>query len=145
MLSDKPMDAFWIWIILGFVLAASELMTGTFYLLFFSLAAFLTAGFAYFLVGDLWAFQLLIFASIAAVSVFYVKVKWHRSTPNMVELDVQKQIISSEDIKPGEEKMIQYQGTLWTAVNDSVWTIEKGSRVSIMKVEGIKLFVVPVK
>ena len=139
------MSFFWIWIILGFLLAASELMTGTFYLLFFSFAAFVTAIFSYFMVVEFWPYQLLIFSIIAAVSVFYVKSKLHRKTSNPISLDVENQIISSEEIKPGEEKMIQYQGTLWTACNDSTWTIDKGSKVSIKKVEGIKLFVVPVK
>lgn len=139
------MSAFWLWIILGFVLAASEMATGTFYLLFFSFAAFVTASFAYFLPQELWPFQLLIFSAIAVVAVFFVRTKLHRHTENKVELDVKKQILSSESLKPGEEKMIQYQGTLWTAVNQSDWTIEKGSRVSIEKMEGIKLFIVPVK
>ncbi len=139
------MSFFWIWIILGFVLAASELATGTFYLLFFSFAAFVTAGFAYLMMADFWPYQMLIFSSIAVGSVFFVKSKLHRKSANQISLDVENQIISSEEIKPGEEKMIQYQGTLWTAVNDSSWTIEKGSRVSIKKVEGIKLFVVPTK
>lgn len=130
---------------MGFLLAGSELMTGTFYLLFFSFAAFVTAVFAYFMIADFWPYQMLIFSSIAAASVFFVKSKLHRKSGNSMSLDVEKQIVSSEDIKPGEEKMIQYQGTLWTAFNDSSWTIEKGSRITIKKVEGIKLFVVPMK
>jgi membrane protein implicated in regulation of membrane protease activity len=143
--STLPMSIFWIWIILGLVLAASEMVTGTFYLLFFAFAAFVTAVFAYFIPQDLWPYQLVIFSAIAVLAVFYVRTKLHRKTENKVELDVKNKLISSEDIKPGEEKMIQYQGTLWTAVNQSEWTIEKGSRVSIQKMEGIKLFVVPVK
>ncbi|MFN7904805.1 MAG: NfeD family protein [Pseudobdellovibrionaceae bacterium] len=139
------MESFWIWIILGFALAASELVTGTFYLLFFSFAAFVTAGFSYFLPGDLWPFQLVIFSAVAVVSVYFVKTKLHVKTRNSVELDLNNQIISSEEIKPGEEKMIQYQGSLWTAVNNSTWTIDKGMRISIQKIEGIKIFVVPVK
>lgn len=46
-------------------------------------------------------------------------------------------------IAPGGTATISYQGTNWTAVNDSGVPLAVGSRVKIVRTEGVRLFLMP--
>ena len=59
----------WHWLAIAFVLFGIEMMTGTFDLLMISIAAFVTAAFAFFMPGDLggWQAQLVVFGIASVV------------------------------------------------------------------------------
>ncbi|GGB55845.1 membrane protein [Tistrella bauzanensis] len=73
----------WIWLIIGAVLAAGELLMPGVFLLWFGLAALVTAGVSATVLPDTagLSVQMLVFAAAAVVSVAAGWLSWHRSHP----------------------------------------------------------------
>ncbi len=129
------------WAFAGLALCALELVSGTFVLLIFGVSALIVAGAATFGL-EATSFQFLLFAllSILNVLMFRDKILAAIRKKSAFRADSDKIILSS-GIAPNGQESIQYQGTVWTAVNNSATPLHKGDAVLVEKVDGIKLFV----
>lgn len=136
------MDYFWLWLIIGTAFGIFELIFGTFVLLFFSIAAFLTAVLT-FMISISLQWQFFIFALLALASLFAFKEKLVKvvcaKDKNQVNIDVNQTIVLSSDIAAYAEERVAYQGSDFTAYNASDRPLKKGERAMIIKTDGIKL------
>jgi inner membrane protein len=135
----------WIWAAVATVLLIGEMMTATFGLLFFGLAAAVTA-MVVLIKPDLGVeVQLIIFAVLGLAGAFFGR-KWikqklaSRAAPP-IEVDSNSEFMIDRDLEPGAEGAVHYQGVPWTAVNDSNEPLRKGDRVKVARTSGIKLMI----
>ncbi len=134
------------WVLIGILLVIFEVFSGTFYLLFVGFAALLTAIFSYFSGSSHWALEGGLFAVLSLASAFFVKTKrLALSQTKSFKIDEKTVFVASEDLDPGEIKMIQYQGVPWSAQNISDSPIRKGQQVRIRQMESIRLLVEPME
>jgi len=146
-LSDMP---FWYWWVFALVLLAIEMVTGSTYFFWPSLAAF-TAGF--FDLGPLdgqWQLQLIVFAAVTVVlSLFaprYVKPWLQRTQTDHLTLNergaqkVGRRVTVEADFVNGAGK-VQVGDTLWIAESETGESFLAGAVVEITRAEGTKLYV----
>jgi len=135
----------WGWMIFGAFLLGSELLgvDAGFYLVFVGLAAVLTgllevAG----VTLEPWV-QWLTFSVLALMlMVFFRKKLYEKLRGDGVGYEVGPAgefIEMVETLEPGQSGRLSYRGTDWTVVNDGDSTVEKGNRVRIDHVDGLKL------
>jgi inner membrane protein len=130
-----------IWLIFGVVLLSIEMLTGTFHFLFFGLAAFLVALLSWLFIDNL-SLQISIFSLLSLLMVFVLKKKiLFRSLG--FQNDVSQNLIVSSPIKKHSEGFLNYQGTMWTAVNTSDSDLNTGDLAQIIKTEGNKILLKP--
>lgn len=133
----------WIWAAVATVLLIGEMITATFGLLFFGLAAAVTALIVLVVPGLGIEAQIIIFAVLGLLGAFFGR-KWikqrlaARAAPP-IQVDSNSEFLVDRDIDPGAEGAVLYQGVPWTAVNDSNEPIRKGDRVKVARTSGIKL------
>ncbi len=138
------LESFWVWLIIGFLFLASELLSGAFVLVFFGIAALATSILAGFGINNP-AILVSFFAVISLVNLLLfrkrlLKTKGLVST-KAFSADAGKTLILSNNLPGAGEGVISYQGTPWTTVNMDSLSLEKGTLVRIVKTEGIKLYV----
>ena len=137
--------AWWIWVTVGVVLAALELVAGgQLWLLFAGLAAItvgLLAG-----GGMTWlAAQLLVFSALV-VSAFFVKRRFLApadQSPVGSDSLVGEIGTAASEISPDKPGHAEFRGSRWKARPASGQRIEAGSSVRVVRMEGIALFVEP--
>lgn len=132
-----------IWAVLGLVLIISEIVTGTFFLLFFGVSALVVALLRVIFL-DHTAIEVILFSviGIACVLVFRSKIVDSLAKEDKSKsLDTNAIIRLSNDLASGGENKIEYRGTLWTAVNTTNYDFKKGEEVLIKSIEGIKLYI----
>lgn len=130
-----------IWMTVGIALLSSEAFTGTFHLLFFGLAALLTAVFASLGLRSA-ALQMVVFAVFSVISVVLIRNRIVNRSQGF-EGDADNRVTLSADIPAGGEATIQYQGVPWSAKNVSATSLFSGDRARIVRTEGIKLIIEP--
>lgn len=141
--------AWWIWIILGAVLLAAEvIIVADFYLVFFGLAAVLIGLLA--LLGlDLpsWA-QFLLFAALAIAGlVLYRGSLKRRLMPADREMGpelVGERGQARQAIAAGARGRVDLRGATWEAHNEGAAAIGDGAYCIVQRVEGLTLHVRPV-
>jgi membrane protein implicated in regulation of membrane protease activity len=109
------MESYVIWIVVGFVLVAVELTTGTFYLLVLGSAAFAGALAAY--LGVDYSVQAIIASVVGVVGVFLVN-HWRRShkdlAPGSNNIDLgQSVIFESWSNEAARFARVRYRGASW--------------------------------
>jgi len=137
----------WGWMILGAVLLGAELFAidAQFYLVFLGVSAAIVG-----LAGMLgiaspeWV-QWTAFAALSLLSFFtfrktlYEKIRGgalgFRPSLSGASINI------TEDLSPGSEARTAYRGTNWTVRNTSEISIPAGSRVKVVKVDGLTLHV----
>lgn len=134
------MHAGFLWWIGAAVLVGIELMTGTFYLLVYGVAAAM-AGIAAWLGASL-VVQLLVAALIAAVGTYALR-RWkerHRDDPDasMQNMDIGKPVIV-ESWSDGRGQ-VRYRGALWEAEGEST-RVDSTRPLKIRAVKGNTLIV----
>ena len=136
-----------VWVFLGLLLAAFELIIPGFLVICFSVGAFASALLAYFQFSLLWqgiAFPVasLLFAFLLrplAVAFLY---KSGENIATNVEALIGKKGIVIEEIPGNLEKgIVKVEGEEWSAISEIDLPIPKGKRVIVKKVEGNKLIV----
>ena len=132
-----------LWGIVALTLLIFELVTGTLILLFFAIAAALTALAA--LLGlEALHWQLMFFGvgGIAALGIFRKKLllRSGHGSP-MPSADVGETVVAESDIPPQGEGIVAYQGAPWTVTNVGATPIPRGRRAKIVRTEGVRLFV----
>jgi membrane protein implicated in regulation of membrane protease activity len=137
---------FWIWLILGLVLLAGELLTpGGFFIIFFGVGA-LAVG----LVGlagvamPLWL-QGVTFSVVSVVALLlFRKPLLERFAPpptHKVDPLVGEEAVAIEEIGPGMLGKVELRGTPWNAREVKGRALPKGARVRVERVEGLTVFV----
>ena len=133
--------------IIGAVLLSVELFAvdAQFYLVFLGLSAVMV-GLAEFFGVNLpeWG-QWLAFAILALIFFFTFRKALYKKIHGSVEgfrdsLDGDTLLIN-EDLEPGAETRAEHRGTNWTVRNTGNTVIKSGSRVPVVKVDGLTLHV----
>jgi membrane protein implicated in regulation of membrane protease activity len=135
------MQTYLIWLILGLLLVAAELLTGTFYLLFLGLAA-LAAALAAFL-GAGFLGQALVASACAVAGVLWVQRRRRNADESpMPSLDL-GQTVSFESWVSEADRIarVQYRGALWEARVMGACAGQPGELLYIREVEGNTLHV----
>lgn len=139
----------WHWLVLGLLLVLAELATaGGFYLIFFGVAALIVgvlAGFG--MAGPLWA-QLLMFSilSVATLVIFRARLlSWVQHDPQRPEIDtlVGEIGVASEELIPGTVGRVEVRGAAWTARNTTGIAVSRGTRIRVVRVDGLTLDIEP--
>jgi membrane protein implicated in regulation of membrane protease activity len=136
------------WMILGLVLLACEMITpGTFYFMFLGISGLLT-GLAALLAPDLPAWvPWLLFSVFAAVSVVFFrrplmeKFKLSGKHGHKVDSLVGETALALEDIAPGAIGKVELRGASWTACNAGDGAIQRSARPKVERVEGLTLYI----
>lgn len=130
-----------IWAGVGVALLSAEVVSSTFVLLFFGLAAFVVVAARLLGLDVLWL-ELIVFAAAggAAVLLFRNKLRETMAARGSYRGDRQETLVLSKPLASGAEGHVEYQGTTWTAINESGRTLDTGERVVIVRTEGVKLF-----
>lgn len=133
-----------IWAIVGIALLIAEIFTMSFFMIFFGVGAIAVAllktiGLNY-LPLEIIIFTLL---GVGGIFVFRKKMVKTFSEQNQMSLDENQRIILSSDLPARSHAQIYYQGSTWTAVNESDSNFKTGDEVVIKRTESIKLIVGP--
>ena len=144
-------EYYWLWGILGLVLLGAEMATGTFYILWFGVAALVMSLLLWLIPGIDVAVQLLIYAVISLGSLFiWQRYYKHSDTDSRIGQAQGDEIgrigVMLESVSPTKNGRIQFtQGVMgsreWAAV--SYETIEAGAEAVIVAIEGNSLRVKP--
>jgi membrane protein implicated in regulation of membrane protease activity len=133
------------WLILGVILVITEMLTTTFILLFFGIAALAVAALTFFGVESL-ILQILVFSvvGVGGLLLFRNKIKTTFLSRSDVIFDgLQNTVIHLQrDIPPHTPVSIMHQGTTWTAINETDTAMKPGDRARILRVDGVKLILV---
>ncbi len=138
----------WAWLVLGFVLLASELASPSgFYLLFAGIGAIIVGllGLGE-LSGPPWA-QWLLFTLISVLSVTTLRSRLARSfntADAMVDDSLVGQTVTLTDrIEAGGVGQGEHRGSVWTVQNLGSQALEAGARCTVDEVNGVTLVVRP--
>ena len=138
------MDALWLWGALGLVLLGVEMATGTFYVLWFGIAALCVATAMLVFPNMQASVQFIMFAalSIGSLTIWklnYKKTETHSRVGQAQGEEIGRVGIVTTHVNPTQTgKIIFVQGVMgsreWTAVSDE--TIEAGAEAIVVAVEG---------
>ena len=140
------MLTWWMWMILGLVLLACEMITpGTFFFMFLGISGLLTRLVAW--IGpDLPAWvPWLLFSIFSAVSLAFFrkplmeKFKLSGRQGHKVDSLVGENALALEDIAPGAMGKVELRGASWTARNTGDQPIQRAERPKVERVEGLTL------
>jgi membrane protein implicated in regulation of membrane protease activity len=137
----------WGWMILGAVLFGAELFAidAQFFLVFLGLSAFIVGALDLLGITMSESMQWTVFAVLALISMFtfrkalYEKIRG--GAPGFRDSIKGEEIKIEVDIEPGGDTRAAYRGTNWTVKNVGSTTIPGGSRVRVVKSEGLVLHV----
>ncbi|NOT15794.1 MAG: NfeD family protein [Methylotenera sp.] len=138
------MDAMWVWGAIGLILLAVEMATGTFYVLWFGVAALCVSAVTWLLPELSSAIQILLFAalSLGALAVwkkFYKKVEAHSRVGQSQGEEIGRIGTVIKTSSPSKNGVIRFtQGLMgsreWATVSNE--TIEAGNHATVIAVEG---------
>lgn len=138
------MDATWVWGVLGLALLGVEMATGTFYVVWFGIAALCVAGAMLAFPHMLPTIQFVMFAllSIGSLTIWkrnYKKTETHSRVGQAQGEEIGRVGIVTTSVSPAQTGKISFvQGVMgsreWTAVSNE--TIETGVEASVVAVEG---------
>ena len=139
----------WHWLAIGLILVALEMAaSGGFYVIFFGVAALAIGGLHLLdLAGPAW-FQFLLFSvvSVASLALFRSRLmRWlHLDQPGRdVDTLVGEIATPLDDIVPGAVGRAELRGTVWSARNASQLAIIRGQRCTVVRVDGLMIFLQP--
>lgn len=130
------------WLVLGLILLIAEMATGTTYLLWPAVAAFLTAAIA-FIAPTGWLVEVGIFAVLVMVLTYFGQPlvrQWRREGPATGLNDRAATLIGRPGVVESFANgagQVRVGDTNWRAVSDD--TLEPGAAVQIVAVDGITL------
>ncbi|MBV8518893.1 MAG: NfeD family protein [Acidobacteria bacterium] len=137
--------AWWIWVLIGFVLLAVEMASTTMHIAFFAVGAFVVAVLV--AVGvhlPLWG-ELLVFTGVSLAAFFFVRPyvvrRLRLNETRVVDTLVGEQAIALDDIAPASIGKAEMRGTTWSARNIGETSLARGQRCVVTHVEGLVLHV----
>lgn len=138
------LEPVWMWGILGFVLLAFEMATGTFYILWFGISALCISATLWLMPGLAIAVQLFLFAALSLGSLAIWKLYYKKTSTNLRVGQSQGDEIGrigtiTEAVSPKQNGRIQFaQGVMgsreWAAI--ATENIETGAEAVIVSIEG---------
>lgn len=137
----------WLWLLLGIVLAALELASsGGFYLIFFGVSAmFIGLMAAIGLGGPLWL-QWLVFTLLSVVLLLAFRrpiLRMLNADTGPVDSLVGQIAVPVEAIPPGVVGRAELRGSTWAARNLHSAELARGQRCRVERVDGLMLFLQP--
>jgi membrane protein implicated in regulation of membrane protease activity len=140
----------WMWAVLGLVLAAGEILTpGGFFVVFFGLAALVVALLVAAGLADALWFQILLFSIFSVISLLVFRNpllrymgRHTRPTPEVDSL-VGEIALASSAMPAGGVGQAQLRGSTWSARNGSQAAIAAGGRCRVTRVEGLVIWLEP--
>lgn len=143
------MEAYVLWFILGLVLSIMEIFTAGFFIIWFGVAALITAVLAYFYHSPL--VELITFITSAIVLLFLTKpfvnkVNNTSSTASNVDALIGMRGIVVTEIDNIQGKgLVKVNGETWSSRSEEGSNIKAQTEVIVYKVEGAKLLVHVIK
>ncbi len=138
----------WLWIVLGLLLAAVELLTpGGFFIIFFGAGALVVgvlAGLG--LAGPQWL-EWMLFSVLSIVSLLAFRrpllARIRRDEANVGPVDALEgeRAVALEEIGPGSLGKVELRGSAWSARNAGSLAIRRGEGARVEKVDGLTLTV----
>ena len=131
-----------VWLVAGFALVIVELMTGTFYLLIFGVAALLAAGAAW--AGAPFAVQAIAAAVVSLVGSYVVRQRRLalQGTGDTTPMDVGQSVVFEAWVdEAARVAKVRYRGAPWEAVVDGAATPAAGAMLTITAMRGNRLVV----
>lgn len=145
------METMWVWGAIGLILLAAEMATGTFYVLWFGIAALIVAILAWLMPEISISMQLILFAIISIGTLFiwrtyYRKIETHSRVGQAQGEEIGRVGTIIESVNASQNGRIQFaQGVMgsreWVAVANE--SIEVGRQAVVVAVEGNALRVKP--
>jgi membrane protein implicated in regulation of membrane protease activity len=140
--------SWWLWVVLGLVIAAIELATpGGFFVIFFGISAVAVGLLDLAGVADAAWLQWLLFPviAIAALRLFRrpLLAMLRVSEPSNVDSLVGEVAVVAADIGVGQHGRAELRGTLWQARNVADAVVRAGQRTRVVAVEGLTLDIRP--
>ncbi len=135
--------AWWIWVLIGFLLLAVEFVSTTMHVAFFGGGALfvgLLVGLGW--QGPLWA-QLLAGTAFSLIALLFIRPplmrKLNLNEVRMVDTFVGEQALALDDIAVQGVGKAEMRGSTWTAQNIGVSPLTKGQRCTVESVEGLMI------
>jgi hypothetical protein len=138
------MQTMWIWCAIGLILLAAEMATGTFYVLWFGVAALIMTLISWLMPALDISLQLVLFAALSVGSIFiwrtyYKKNETHTRIGQSQGEEIGRMGIVTEAISASQNGRIQFaQGLMgsreWTAIANE--NIAIGTQAVVVAVEG---------
>jgi len=139
----------WHWLAVGLILIALEMASsGGFYVIFFGIAALAIGGLHLIdMAGPAW-FQFLLFSVVSVASLLLFRrplLHWLQLDAPGVDVDsfVGQLALPLGDIPPGAVGRAELRGTVWSARNSSGFAIVRGQRCTVVRVDGLMIFLEP--
>lgn len=132
------------WAVIGLLLLGLELFTGTFVVLFFACGAFVTALITWAGLVESQPIQVFIFTVLSGGGLLLFKDKLQRGwggKPQALQGDIGVSVQLDQDLPAHGHCSVQYQGTTWTAVNESDHDRKSGEWVKVHRIDGVKLII----
>lgn len=142
------MFTWWMWMVAGFAMLATEMLIPSFFLLFFGVGAVFMGLFQLIVPGvPLWV-ELLIFLTVSSLWLALFRqrlIKWveQRNPPKSVDRIEGETALVLADIPPGQLGKAELRGTPWNALNLSDTPALSGSRCRVEKIDGLTLHIRP--
>jgi len=136
--------ALW-WLGLGVALLAMEVLTTSFGFIFFGISALFVSVICWqFGLADV-IWEMVVFAVMGGVSVplFRSRVRALLNRSKNISIDTGKEMLLTAAVGPRAEATCEYQGAPWSVFNDSDLALQVGDRVTITRVDGIRLVIRP--
>ncbi len=140
---DLPLPQ--IWLIIGLILLLAELVSVTLVFVFLAIAALIIAFLGSIGLINSWEYQLILFSVISLVSTLLLRKpakQWlNKSRQKEYTEYTGETAMVITDIPADGEGKIFYRGAEWIAVSHHHTPIEAGSKVTIVRADGIRLIV----
>ena len=135
------MDAYLIWVLVGFGLVITELLTGTFYLLILGIAAFGGAAVAW--IGQGFPVQAVTASVIGAIGTYGVHLYHVKNMQRkMVPLDHAQPVTFEEWVnRDAQLARVRYRGASWEARVEGDAAVEAGGMLYVLTADGNTLTV----
>jgi membrane protein implicated in regulation of membrane protease activity len=136
----------WVWILVGLLLLAGEIVTpGGFYVLFFGVGALIVGALAGLnAAGPAWL-QVVLFSVLSLVTLLLFREKLLKLTQSETRQNIDSLIgetaIASEDIPINSIGKAELRGTSWNARNIGDKSLSRGERCKVERLEGLTIFV----
>lgn len=135
-----------IWSIVGLVFVVLEMISVIFFPIFFAVGAFITAIFSMF--SNSWVDQVLVFSISSAILTLlgkpllqkYFKIN-KQEKPSTVDALVGKTGLVTSMIEEYHIGQVKVDGAIWSALSEDGKDIEKGIKIEVVRIEGVKLIV----
>jgi len=140
------MITWWMWMVAGFLLLATEIFVPSFFLFFFGLGAACMGLFQLVVPGvPLWV-ELLLFIVVSTVWLALFRQRLiryfeKRNPQKAVDSIAGEEAIALEDLAPGAIGKAELRGASWNAKNLGEAVVSKGQRCQVEKIEGLTLHV----